>query len=216
VNPTASSLPECQGVNADCTAAAAAAPAGVTITAIVTYQNVGGVITRLSAVCTARGPAAPALTEADVRAEIVKLVPHVAIGAAPAGQALVNLESLYWAQTPASRDLGVVTLLGHQVALTIAVASVNWDFGDGATARSNGPGRPFTATDHCGQKQCPDWFGHTYTQTGALTVTATVNWTGRYTVDGGAINTIQGTVAGPAATMALQVKQARAVLMPTN
>jgi hypothetical protein len=92
---------------------------------------------------------------------------------------------------------------------------VRWDFGDGGTASSAGPGRPFTSADHCGQVQCPGWFGHTYAETGAVTVSAVVNWSASYVVDGGGVQQIIGTVAGRAASMPIIVKQARAVLVPT-
>ena len=184
------------------------------ITAIVTYTKLpNGVMRRTSQVCTARGPAIPGVGDADVRAQVVKLVPKVGIAAAPKGWALVQLESLFWVQSPATQDLGTVPLLGHQVAITIRVATVTWDFGDGATATSTGPGRPYVSGDKCG-KQCTDWFGHTYTKTGTVTVKATVNWTATYTVDGGAPRAITDTVPGPPDTVTMPVKEARAVLVP--
>ncbi len=162
-----------------------------------------------------RGPAAPGLSEVDVRAEVVKLLPAVAIKSAPpGGYALTQFESIFWADTPTVRDLGSAALLGHQIAITVTAQSTAWSFGDGARATSSGPGRPYVATDPCRQVQCPGWFGHTYTQTGAVTVTAAVGWTATYTVDAGPTQTITGTVTGPVATLPLAVKQARAVLVP--
>jgi hypothetical protein len=215
VNPTTSSIPECQNVGIDCTAQAAAADAGVVISAMITYTLESGVYVQTSETCAARGPGAPALGEPDVRVEVVRLVPLVAVRAAPSGAALVGLESLFWVDTAATRDLGTVTLLGHRVAITVTVSTVRWSFGDGGTASSAGPGRPFTSKDHCGQVQCPGWFGHTYAETGAVTVSAVVNWSASYVVDGGGVQQIIGTVAGRAASMPIIVKQARAVLVPT-
>jgi len=116
--------------------------------------------------------------------------------------------------TPVSRLLGPVGLLGHQVAITIAVRSVRWEFGDQVGATSTGPGRPVTAVDHCGTVQCPGWFGHTYTATGVVRATAVVSWSATYRVDGGVPQPIIGTVPGPRAAMDIVVKQARAVLVP--
>jgi len=126
----------------------------------------------------------------------------------------VNLETLYWVKTPATVSLGTVALLGHQVTLSATARSVSWSFGDGATGVSEGPGRPFGPNDHCHTATCPDWFGHTYTKTGTFTVNAVVNWTGTYSADGQPAQPIQGTVAGPAATIPMQVLQARGVLVP--
>ena len=168
-----------------------------------------------NAVCSVKVPGVPGLSEVDVRAEVVKLVPAVAIRAAPNGQALVGLESLFWVDTTPTRQLGPITLLAHQVTITITVKTVNWNFGDDTTDTSTGPGRPFTPADHCGENQCPDWFGHTYTETGPVTTTADVTWNATYTVDGGPPQPIIGTVTGPRTTMNITVKQARAVLVPT-
>jgi hypothetical protein len=155
------------------------------------------------------------LTPAMVSAEVVKLVPRVNIEAAPGtGRVLVNLETLFWADTPADRALGTVVLLGHQVAITVHAQSVSWDFGDGTTATSDGPGRPFGESDHCGTAQCPGWFGHTYARTGTFAVSATVLWSGAYAVDGAPAQAIAGTVTGPAATNPIQAVQARGVLVP--
>jgi hypothetical protein len=214
VSPSKSSLPECKRTGVDCTAQAAASPPGTVVTAIITYDKVNGGLQQAGAGCVSRGLVAPGLSEADVRAEVVKRVPTAAVAAAPSGSALVQLESLFWVDTAKTRDLGTAVLAGHQVAITATVSTVGWDFGDGATDSSNGPGRPFTKDSHCGQKQCPDWFGHTYTKTGKVTVTARVRWSATYSVDGGPAQPISGTVTGPPATMSILVKQARAVLVP--
>jgi hypothetical protein len=47
-----------------------------------------------------------------------------------------------------------------------------------------------------------------------MTVTAQAGWVASFAVDGGPAVTIPGTVTGPVATAALQVKQARGVLVP--
>ena len=155
------------------------------------------------------------LTPQMLRAEVVRLVPRVGIKAAPGnGRVLVNLETLFWADTRVDRSLGTVMLLGHQVALTIHVESVSWDFGDGAVGSSDGPGRPFGDSDHCGTAQCPGWFGHTYAATGRFAVTATVRWSGEYAVDGAAAQPIPGIVTGPEATSTIQAVEARGVLVP--
>jgi len=214
VNPTKSSLPECKETGIDCTATAAAAPAAVAVTAVITYVLVDGTRVRVNAECRERQPVVPGVSEADVRVEVVRRVPSPVVMAAPSGRALVQLESLFWVDTARSVDLGSAGLAGHQVSMTASVESVAWDFGDGARGSSAGPGRPFTKDSHCGQKQCPGWFGHTYTATGSVVVTARVSWSASYRVDGGSAQVISGTVVGSPATMSVVVKQARAVLVP--
>jgi hypothetical protein len=150
-----------------------------------------------------------------VSAEIVKLVPHVGVNAAPGdGRSLVNLETLFWADTASDRTLGTVVLLGHQVTITVHATTVSWDFGDRTSATSDGPGRPFLDSDHCSTAQCPGWFGHTYLGTGTFTVTATVAWSGQYSVDGASPQPIAGTVDGPTTAIPMQALQARGVLVP--
>ena len=152
---------------------------------------------------------------AAVQAAFVKLLPTVGIGAAPAtGRELVNVQALYWVNTAAQLNLGTQVLVGHQVNLTASVQTVTWGFGDGATAASSTPGRVFTRADYCDTAQCPGFFGHTYTSTGPMTVTAVITWTGTYSVDGGPAITIPTTVTTTPNTLPVTVYQARAVLLP--
>lgn len=153
---------------------------------------------------------------AAARDAFTKLVPHATIAAAAHyGKSLVNLETLYWLTTPTTVDLGTTPLLGQQVHLLATVQTVQWNFGDGHTATSHGPGRPFTTTDHCATTTCPDFFGHTYTQPAPhLTITATATWTGRYSTNNGPFTTITGTVTAPPTTIPMEVDQSLAILVP--
>ena len=154
------------------------------------------------------------LTGAEVRQEAEKLVPHPAIGVAPPnGTTLVNIETLLWVDTAGARNLGTVTLLGHQVQLSVEVASVAWNFGDGQSTVTSDPGVPYDKAHPCSTKLCDRYWGHVYTKTGRLNLTATVSWTGSYRVDGGPPQPIPGAVTGPASTMALTVREARSVLV---
>jgi hypothetical protein len=149
------------------------------------------------------------------RAQAQRLVPHPAIGTAPpGGTSLVNIQTITWLATPADRTLPTVRLLGRQVQLRVHLARVAWDFGDQQQATSTGPGRAYTRTDPCTTQQCPGYFGHTYTRTGTVTITARVTWTGRYRVDAGPWQAIPGTVTAPAAAATLTLRQARAILVP--
>ena len=98
---------------------------------------------------------------------------------------------------------------------------MRWDFGDGHTDTSTGPGKPYTDADHCDTVTCPDFFGHVYgadTRTGhadgSILVTATVTWTGRYSIDTGPAQPIPGTVTSPPLTETLYLYESRSVLVP--
>ena len=181
-------------------------------------QDGQGDWTTAATTCAAGGGAAPdpGLAVA-VRDAFTKLVPQVGIGrAGQEGVSLVNVETLYWLDTPVTVDLGAAVLLGQRVDLLATVTSVRWDFGDGQSGTSQGPGRAFTSADLCGTPSCPGWFGHTYTVTTTqpLTVTATATWSGRYSVAGGPFAAIAGTVTAPVVTLPMQVRQAQSVLVP--
>jgi hypothetical protein len=100
------------------------------------------------------------------------------------------------------------------VSLQVHVARVDWDFGDGHSESTDGPERRYDPGAGCRTVTCPGYWGHVYATTGAMTIAATVTWSGRYRVDGGPLRDIPGTVTGPTATVALTVKQARGVLVP--
>lgn len=156
------------------------------------------------------------VTPVLVHEEIQRRVPGVAIGVAPpGGRTLVNVQTVLWVVTPVQRSLGTVTLLGaFRVALRIHVEHVEWVFGDGATDRVDTPGRPYRTGEHCATMSCPGHYGHTYTSTGAKTVSSRVIWSGQYSVNGGAWQDVPGTVTGPTARVIVQVEQARGVLVP--
>jgi hypothetical protein len=159
----------------------------------------------------------PQLTALMLTQQIRKLVPHPAIGIAPPGGAsLVNIQTLLWAQTPPSQDLGTVTLLGHHISLRATVHHIDWDFGDGTHATTTSPQHPYNPANPCTTTQCPHYWGHTYTTTGPIHISATITWTGHYRVDRSTWQTINDTVTGPTTTAALTIRQARGILVPTD
>jgi hypothetical protein len=163
-------------------------------------------------VCTP--PAKPAVTIAAVQQRLVRLVPGSALGLAPQHVTLVNMQTVIWVEAPPVRTLGPLAILGHRVSVTLAFDHVRYDYGDGATDDAAGPGRPYDrAADLCKTRMCPGYDGHVYADTGHVTVTATVSWTVRFTVDGGSAINIPGTVTGPTASAPLTINQARGVLV---
>jgi hypothetical protein len=162
-------------------------------------------------------PAAPVVTARTVRAQVIRLVPRPLIGTAPVGgSTLVQIETVLWVDTAPVRDLGTVALLGHRVAIRASVQAVAWSFGDARTDTTSGPGKAYSAADPCRTAQCPAYFGHTYTQTGRVTVRAQITWSGSFRVDGGAWRAIPGPVVSAAQDHRLTVKQARGVLVPNH
>jgi hypothetical protein len=164
-----------------------------------------------------QGTAVPQVTAAAVLREVRRLVPHPKVGIAPPGGAtLVNIQTLLWADTPVDRSLGTVTLLGHRIDLRVRVARVDWEFGDGTGDTTSTPEPKYDPGAGCRTVTCPGYWGHVYVATGAMQISATVTWSGRYRVDGGAWLAIPDTVTGPAMTADVTVRQARGVLVPAH
>lgn len=185
-----------------------------TVTMTATQQGDGTWTVTSTNCASPKGTAQPQVTGVDVRQEAQKLVPHPTIGTAPpGGTTLVNIETLLWVDTPSSRPLGTVTLLGHQVQITVALASVAWTFGDGHSETTPDAGTPYDRADPCSAKLCDDYWGHVFTTTGAHVITATITWTGTYRVDAGPAQTIPGTVTGPPSTVTITARQARGILV---
>jgi hypothetical protein len=155
----------------------------------------------------------PQVTVAMVEEEFRKRVPSPAIGVAPQGDTLVNIETVLWVNTAADQALATVTLVGHRVDLHIRLAEVDWTFGDGTRDFTTSPERPYSTAHPCTTPDCAHYWGHTYTSIGAMQITATVYWTGTYRVDAGAWQTIPTRVAGPASTATITVHEARGVLV---
>lgn len=185
-------------------------------TSVTIRQNPDGTWTQIGYNCAATSTA-PQLTAQMVRQQVEKLLPRPHLGIAPpGGTTLVNMQTLLWVDTPTDQPLGTVTLLGHRVALRIHINQVDWDFGDGTTETTAGPQRRYDPADGCHTATCPGYWGHTYTRTGAVTVAATLTWTGQYQVDNGPSQRITGTVTAPATSTPLTIRQARGILVPPS
>ncbi len=159
--------------------------------------------------------ARPQVTAQMATDEARRLLPHPDIrttgGNSPT---LVNIETVFWIDTPADRTLGMVALLGYQVSLRAHVTQVSWDFGDGSTDTTDNPEPAYRSDNPCDTVTCADYYGHTYRDVGAPTITATITWNGQYRVDGGPWIDIVGTVSAPATSTTINVRQARGILVP--
>lgn len=158
--------------------------------------------------------ARPALDLAGLRDRAERLLPRVGIGSAWTTTALVNAETVLWAATNPDRELPTVTILGRAVSLRIHFDHADWDFGDGTADTTADPGKAYDSRgDPCRTAQCPDYYGHTYTRTGVMTIALTVTWHAQYRL-GTTWTDIAGTITGPTSRRALTVKQARGILIP--
>jgi hypothetical protein len=149
-----------------------------------------------------------------LREQAIRLLPTVGIGTAPRADSLVNIETILWADTTATRDLGTVTVTGIEVHLRARVRHVTWTFGDHTGDTTTDPGTAYTQAHPCRTATCPGYYGHTYRATGTDTLTATITWHAQYQLAGGAWTDIPTDLNGPTASTTLTVHQARSVLVP--
>jgi hypothetical protein len=161
------------------------------------------------------GAAAVGVSAVAVAAEIRRRVPRPGLGVAPpGGVSLVNIQTLFWVDTPVDVSLGTVRLVGQLVRLRVHLLRVDWDFGDGAQDGTTYPGKAYTNADACRAKLCPDYFGHVYTRHGVRRVSARVSWSGQFQVGAGAWRQIPDTVTGAAQFTTVHIYQAHGELVP--
>jgi hypothetical protein len=162
--------------------------------------------------CRVVGP--PRVTPQMVIAQATRLGPAGAIGGAPNKNTLGNLQTVLWLVIGPVVQLPQVTILGRKVGITITFDHADWSFGDGHSDTTDVPGKPYRVAEHCTTITCPGHYGHTYTSTGAMTITAIASWRVRFRVGNGAPTSIPGTVTGPASQTTIRVLEARGVLVP--
>jgi hypothetical protein len=203
----------CASSSNRCAAVAKSPGADPTLTlAVAQLALLGGAWQVVGDSCTR--PPQPVVTAAAVRAQAVRLIPSAAVGLAPHGSTLVNIQTVVWVDAPVDRDLAAVRILGRAVRIHTAVDHVVYDFGDGVTDQNGPVGTAYTESEPCRTRLCPGYYGHVYTTSGMRTLTATVYWKATFTVDGGNAVAIPGLVAGPTTRAQLAVHEARAVLVP--
>src|SRR5439155_23920994 len=128
----------------------------------------------------------PIVTPAMVWEQVRRLLPKAAIGLAPRTTTLVNLQTIMWVDASRQQDLPPLTIFGKLVTVHTGLTAVRCDFGDGDTDDADSPGKPYDNTnDPCAKKLCPDYYGHTYTTTGSMTITATAAYHATFRVAGG-------------------------------
>jgi hypothetical protein len=91
----------------------------------------------------------PQPTLADLRQAALKLLPKPGIGLTGKGATLINIQTIMWLDTTSDRDLGTVTVVGEQVRIRAHLTAVAWNFGDGTSDTSTGPGKAYGHPDTC-------------------------------------------------------------------
>ncbi len=121
---------------------------------------------------------------------------------------LVNLKTTFYTSAGAF-DRSFV-LLGFHVDVHITPVSYIWHWGDGSTTTTHEPGRPYPATD----------VTHTYqhaTDAGvSLPLRVDVAYRANFRIDGGDWSSVNDQLVIAGSTRELPVKQASAVLVPSN
>jgi hypothetical protein len=158
----------------------------------------------------------PQPTLADLRQAARRLLPTPGIGLTGHGATLINIQTIMWLDTTSDRDLGTVTVVGEQVRIRAHLTAVAWNFGDGTSDTSTGPGKAYGHPDTCSTATCDDFFGHIYAdRVGPTTITATPTWTAAYSIAGKPWAPITPDIPGATTQAQLTIKQAHSVLVPT-
>jgi hypothetical protein len=128
-------------------------------------------------------------------------MPPLKLHIQPDSRTLVNVDTIFY--TDPTRLRRTVTLLGHSVRLDATPVRFTWVHGDGTTATTGNPGRPYPAKD----------VTHQYQQPGdGLRARVDTAYRVRYSVDGGGWATLDETLTAPGPTTALDVDEAAPVL----
>jgi hypothetical protein len=144
------------------------------------------------------------LTWADVLSAVRRVgVPPASVEAP--GYTLVNLDTTFYTE-PATIDRSL-DIIGFAVDVHIEPTSYVWYWGDGATTKTNQPGRPYPATD------VTHLYHHATEKGASLAVRVDVTYAASYRVDGGTWQTIPETLTIRGIDTALPVKQAAALLV---
>ena len=126
-------------------------------------------------------PSVVVFTAADFRA--LALLPSAIVVGPPGGWLPVNMVNVVY--TDATSQVIDTALLGQPVRVRATPVSFTWEWADGTS--------PLTTSDP-GAPHPNHTVSHTYAKTGTYTVTMSTQWSGEYSLDGGATYTpIDGT-----------------------
>ncbi|MEY4380092.1 MAG: hypothetical protein RLZZ378_495 [Actinomycetota bacterium] len=121
--------------------------------------------------------AKPGTTSAPTQSEslsdrLVKLLPTGNIKRQPTNEAVVNVPTIFWTNTPTKFN-AVIPILDVVVIVNL-YPTFNWQYGDGNTFTTLLPGAPYPIS----------MIQHTYKTAGDYEVALSITWKGTYSVDG--------------------------------
>lgn len=164
------------------------------------------------------------VTVADLAADMERYLtdlrpPTPRIVVQPRGRAVTGLATYFAAEGPTTdaTRLDVVTAAGPATLnITIEAGRFGWEFGDGARCETDAPGGPYDGGDPV--ERCDTRVAHVYRTAAPMPVTLRATWHGTYTFDVGygpvgPLPVPGDGVAGPAATLEVTVREARAELV---
>lgn len=114
----------------------------------------------------------------------------------PEGETLVNFETNFY--TVAAPFQRTVRLLGQRVDLDITPARFGWDFGDGTSVSTTGPGSAYPDLE----------ITHVFERKGWVRPRVDTTYGARFRVNGGAWRDVQGTVTMTGSEVGLRVLEA--------
>lgn len=146
--------------------------------------------------------AVPQVTDAMVLQAFRRIpLPSLRSVSQPADKTLVNFETIFY--TEAAPLTRTVTLLGQRVRLEIRPSEFEWVLGDGSSMTTTTAGAPYPATDVV----------HRYADA-HTTVRhhVAVTWTAQWSLNGGPLRPVNGTVTTTGPATPLRVSEASPVL----
>jgi hypothetical protein len=174
------------------------------------YRITAGQETPMGLVCTGEGtpPAVPAaaappqVTEAMILRAFRRIpLPALRSQSQPKDKTLINFDTIFFTKAePLTRQL---TLLGQRVRLEITPSRFEWVHGDGTTATTTTPGAPYPAKD----------IVHRYADAHRTVAhRVVVTWSAEYSLNGGALQPVNGTVTTTGPATPLRVAEASPAL----
>ncbi|WP_157210188.1 hypothetical protein [Nocardioides aequoreus] len=158
-------------------------------------------------VCSGSGPPAaveaaaaapPQVTDAMVLAAFRRVpVPELRSVSQPEDTTLVNFETIFHAEAEPFTE--TVTILGQRVRLEIAPSEFRWEHGDGTTATTTSAGAPYPRHDVV----------HRYADAHrTVRHRVVVTWSAQWSLNGGPLRPVTGTVTTTGPTTSLRVAEA--------
>lgn len=115
----------------------------------------------------------------------------------PGDKTLVNFETIFYAEADPFTE--TVTLLGQSVRLEIEPSTFTWHHGDGTTTTTTTPGAPYPA------KTVTHAYADAHT---TVQHHLTVTWTARWSLNGGPLQPVPGTVTTTGPLTPLRIAEA--------